>query len=137
MPFVEDIILPVVPVGERSTIAACLLDWLRWLNDFINFARGSLALFPSELSFVCCCEVHSVGIDNLAFFLEIEGLLVGFDFRLGQFAVVVLAIVGEERFRVGVLDESVRAASHSGALVLIPGWQWIIYHQLSKAFRVS
>ena len=78
-----------------------------------------------------------MGIDNLAFFLEIESLLVGFDFRLGQFAVVVLAIVGEERFRVGVLDESVRAASHSGALVLIPGWQWIIYYQSSKAFRVS
>ena len=127
MPLVEHVVLAVVPVGERRTIAACLLNRFRWLYNFIDFSRGPFPLFPPELGLVGRVEVHPVRIDNLAFFLEIEGLLVRFDFGLGELRVVVLAVVGEERLGVGGLPESIRAPSHSSALVLVPRRQWIIY----------
>ena len=130
----EDVVLAVVPVGERCTITASLLNRFGWLYDFINFARGPFTFFPSELGLVCRGEVHPVWVDNLAFFLEIEGLLVGFNFGLGEFRVVVLAIVGEECLGVGVLHKSICASSHSGALVLVPRGQWVIFMANQKSY---
>ena len=93
MPFMKDIVLSVVPVRERRTITASLLDWLGRLHDFIDFALGSLAFLASEFSFIRSCEVHPVGVDNLAFFLEIKGLLMRFHFSLRQFVGIVLSVV--------------------------------------------
>ena len=52
-------------------------------------------------------------VDDLGFLLEIERFLVALDFCLRQLLGVILAIVREERLRVGVADEAICAASHS------------------------
>ena len=128
MPLMEDIVLSIVPVRERRTITAGLLDRLRRLDNLINFALSSLAFLTSEFSFIRSCEVHPVGIDNLAFFLEIKGLFVRFNLSLRQLAVIVLTIVRKERLGIRVLHKSIRASSHSGTLVLVTRGQWIVYH---------
>ena len=132
----EDIVLAVVPVGERGAVRAGLLNRSRRLNDLIHFPRGPLALLPAELSFVCCREVHPVRVNNLAFLLQIESLFVWLDFRLSQLAVVILAIVREECLGVRIFDESIGAAGHAGTLILVPSWQRIDYEQ-RKRRRIS
>ena len=126
---VEDVVLAIVPVGERGVVRASLLNRSRWLDNLIHLPRGSLTLLPAELGFICCREVHSVRVDNLAFFLQVERLLVWLDLSLGQLAVVVLAIVREECLGVRIFHESIGAAGHTSALILISSWQRIDYEQ--------
>ena len=89
----EDIILSIVPVRERSTIRTRLLNRSGWFIDLVDFTLCSLALLPLKLRFICRCKIHPVWVDNFALFLQVEGLLVRFHFRLDQLAVEVLAIV--------------------------------------------
>ena len=129
---VEDVVLAVVPIGERCVVRAGLLDGPRWLNNLIHLPRGSFALLPAELSFICSCEVHPMRVNNLALLFQIERLLVWLDLGLGQLAVVVLAIVREECLGVRIFDESVGAAGLTGALILIPSRQRIDYEEQRK-----
>jgi len=114
---VEDIVLAVIPVGEGSVIGAGLLDRLGRFHNFLLFHLGLFTSLSLELSFVCCRQVHLVRVDDLALLLEVEGLLVAFDFGLGELLCVVLTVVGEEGLRVGVAHESVSATSLSRTLV--------------------
>lgn len=66
-------------------------------------------------------------VDDLALLLQVEGLLVRFDLRLRQLFVVILSIVREESFGVRIAHETVSAASHSRAVVLIPSRQRVVY----------
>ena len=52
-------------------------------------------------------------VNDLGLLFKIEGVLVGLDFSLRQLLSIILAIVREERLRVGVADEAICAASHS------------------------
>ena len=52
-------------------------------------------------------------VDDFGLLLKIKGSLVGLDFSLCQLSMIILAIVREERLRVGVADEAICAASHS------------------------
>ena len=89
----ENIVLAIVPVRERGLVRAGLLDRPRWLHNFFNFPRSSVAFFASEFSFVCRGEVHLVWVDDLALLLQIKGLFVWFDLRLCELSVIILAII--------------------------------------------
>ena len=121
MLLVEDVILAVLPVGERCLVRTGLLDGLRCINDVLHFLLCLIAFLSSELGFVSGCHVHLVRVDDLGLLLEVEGLLVVFYLCCRQLAVVVLAVVGEEGLGVGVANESVRAAGLTCPLV--PSWQ--------------
>ena len=114
---VEDIVPAVIPVGEGGVIRACLLGGLGRSRNFLLFHLGLFTLLSLVFSFVCCGHVHLVRVDDLALLLKVEGLLVAFDFSLGELICVVLTVVGEEGLRVGVADESVSTTSHSRSLV--------------------
>lgn len=121
MLLVEDVILAVLPVGERCLVRTGLLDGLRCINDVLHFLLCFITFLSSELGFVSGCHVHLVRVDDLGLLLEVEGLLVVFYLCCRQLAVVVLAVVGEEGLGVGVANESVRAAGLTCPLV--PSWQ--------------
>ena len=117
----EDIVPTVVPVGEGGVIRACLLGGLGRSSNFLLFPLGLFAPLSLELSFVSCGQVHLMRVDDLALFLEVEGLLVAFDYSLGELFCVVLTVVGEEGLWVGVADEPVSATGLSRTLVA--SWQ--------------
>ena len=129
---VEDIILAVIPIGEWSTIRTRLLDRPRWLNNLIHFTRGSFSFLSAELSFIRCGKVHSVWIDNLALLFQIESLFMRLDLSLHQFAVIILAIVREERFWIRIFNKSISAAGHPCALTLVASWQLINYKMIRE-----
>ena len=89
----EYIILAVIPVRKTGVVARRLGDGLRRFDYLIDFGCGSFAFLAAELGLVGRREVHIVRIYDLAFFLEVEGLLVVLHVRLGQLAVVVLLVV--------------------------------------------
>ena len=89
----EDVILAILPVGEACLVAGRLLDRLGWLDDFINLWSGSLALLTTILGLIGGGEVHAVWVDNLGFFLKVEGLLMILDLGLSQLAIVILLVV--------------------------------------------
>ena len=89
----EDVIFAILPVGEASLVAGRLLDGLGRLDDFINLWSGSLALLTTILGLIGGREVHAVRVDNLGFFLKVEGLLMILNLGLSQLAIVVLLVV--------------------------------------------
>ena len=93
MLLMEDVILAIVPIGERGMIRTCLLNGLLCVDNLSNAGLGTLALITLELGFICCCEVHPVRVDDFGLLLKIEGFLVGLDFSLCQLLMVILAIV--------------------------------------------
>ena len=109
----EDVVLSVLPVGERCLVRARLLDGLRRLHNVCNLWLGSFPLLSSVLRFVRRLEVHLVRVYDLGLLLEIEGRLVVLDLGLPQFAVIVLSVVREESLRVGVAHETIRATGLS------------------------
>ena len=117
----ENIVLAVVPVGERRMVRAGLLNWLRRADNTYIRLCGWLTLVASEPLFVCGLEVHGVGVDDLGLFLHVEGLLVVFDLSASKFVVVVLSVVREQRPWVRVTHETINAAGLTRALV--PGRQ--------------
>ena len=117
----EDVILAVVPVGEGGMVGACLLDGLRGLHNFTLLGLGALSFLASEPGLVRRDKVHGVRVDDLGFFLKVEGLLMALNLCLCKLAVVILTVVREQRFWVGVSDETISAASCTGTL--ITGWQ--------------
>ena len=117
MLLMEDIILAVVPVRKTGVVAGGLGDGLGRFDYLIDLRCGSLAFLATELGLVGCRQVHIVRVDDLAFFLEIEGLLVVLHVRLGQLAVVILLVVRIQSLRIRVPDKPVDAAGHPGALV--------------------
>ena len=60
-------------------------------------------------------------VDDLGLFLKVESFFVALNFGLCKLAVVILTVVREQRFWVGVSDETISAASRTGTL--ITGWQ--------------
>ena len=115
--FMENIVFSIVPVRETGVVTRGLRDGLGWFNDLIDFWCSSLALLSKELGLVCRGEVHIMRVNNLAFFLEIEGTLVVLHIGLRQLAVVVLLVVRVEALRVRVPDKPIDAARHSCALI--------------------
>ena len=113
----EDIILAIVPVRKTGSITRSLGDGFGRFDYLIDFGCGTFTFFALELGLVGCRQVHIVRVDDLAFFLEIEGLLVVLHVRLGQLAVVILLVVGIQSLRIRVPDKPVDAAGHPGALV--------------------
>ena len=109
----EDIILAIVPVGEGSSVRTCQLNGLRSLSNLLLFGLCTLALVSPVLRLVRRAEIHLMWVDNFGLFFQIEGALVILDLSLGQLAIVVLTVVTEKRFRVGVPYEAVRAANCS------------------------
>ena len=61
-------------------------------------------------------QVHSMRIDNLCFFFQVEGFLVTLNGRLWVFVRVVLAVI-REQLRVWIAHKSVSATSHASTLV--------------------
>ena len=90
---VEDVILAIVPVGERGSICTCLLNWLGRFGSLNNAGLGLLALFSSILCLVCCLQIHAMRVDNLAFFFKIESLLVVLYFGVSKLSMVILTVV--------------------------------------------
>jgi len=117
MLLMEDIVLSVIPVGERRVIRTGLLDGFRRLYYFRSFLSCLFTLLTSELRFVCSRHVHLVRVYDPALFLEIEGFFMALDFGLGKFFCKILAIVREESLRVRVSYKSVSATSLSCTLV--------------------
>ena len=109
----EDVVLSVLPVGERRLVRACLLDRLRWFHNVCNLGLRSLALFSSVLGFVGGREVHPMRVNDLGLLLQIESRLVVLHLGLPQFVVIVLSVVREESLRVGVADKTISATSLS------------------------
>lgn len=123
----EDIVLTIVPVGERSMVGACLLDWLRGSHDFLVRNWHGLALITPEFLFVGRLEFHGVWVDDFGLLLHVESLLVILDICLLQSVCVVLTIVGEESLWVGIADKTIDATGHSGTLVSgRQGFEWRI-----------
>lgn len=60
-------------------------------------------------------------VDDLGFLFQVESLLMALDLGLCKLAVVILTVVREQRFWVGVSDETISAASLTCAL--IASWQ--------------
>lgn len=117
----EDVILSVVPVGEGGVVGARLLDGLGRLHNFTLLGLGALSFLAGVLGLVGRHKVHCVRIDDLGFLFQVKGLLMALDFCLGKLAVVILTVVREQRFWVGVSDETISAASCTSTL--IAGWQ--------------
>lgn len=117
----EDVVLSVLPVGERCLVRARLLDGLRRLHNVCNLWLRSFSFLPFVLRFVRRLEVHLVRVDDLGLLLKIEGRLVVLHLGLPQLAMIVLSVVREESLRVGVAHKTISATSLSRALV--PRWQ--------------
>ena len=113
----ENIVLAIVPVRERSRVGTCQLNGLGSLSNFLSLGLCTLALFTLVLYLVRRGQIHPVWVDNFGLFLKIEGALMILHLSLSQLAVVVLTVVTEKRFWVGVPYEAVRAANCSRALV--------------------
>lgn len=93
MLLMENIVLSVIPVGERRVIRTGLLDGFRRLHNLRSFLRSLFTLLTSVLRFVCCRHVHLMRVDDLALLLEVEGIFMALDFGLGEFFCKILAIV--------------------------------------------
>ena len=91
--FMEDIVFTVVPIMEGRMIRTGLLNWFGWFNDICFLWSSSLALLSPILRFVRRPQIHLVWINDFAFFLKIEGLLMAFDISLSKLSIVVLSIV--------------------------------------------
>lgn len=113
----ENIVFAVIPVRERSMIAACLLDGLRRTHNLLVFLRRRLAFLTLEPLLVRSFKIHSVRVNDLCFLLQVEGLFVVLDVCLREFVVIVLFVVRIKRLRVGVAHESINASCLPRTLV--------------------
>jgi hypothetical protein len=121
---VEDVFLSVVPVGETGHVRTHLHNGL-WL--FLQTAFW--CIFGETLStrvnlIMRRGEIHSMRVDNLRFFLQVERLLMVLHCCLCVLVWEALAVVGEQ-LRVGIANESISASSH--ASTFIPSRQLLNY----------
>ena len=72
MLLVENVIFPVIPVGEIRGVAAALLNGLVHFEDLRMLLLCFFSLRSIVDDFVGGCKFHSMGINDFSFFLTIE-----------------------------------------------------------------
>lgn len=113
----EHIVLAIIPVRERCMVRACLLNGFIRAYNLLIFRGNGFTLFATESLLMSRLKVHSMRVDDLGFFLHVEGLLVVLDLSSRKLVVEVLTIVREQRLRVGVTHEAIDAARLTCTLV--------------------
>lgn len=66
---------------------------------------------------ISCAQLHSVRIDNFSFFLEVKSILLSQYLGFVDLVLVLLLVIRNGRFGVGVPHEPVCATSLSSSLV--------------------
>ena len=124
MLLVEHIVSSVVPVNKALGVTAWLLYGLGGIANNWCFRNCGRAMPPLVNIFVGSWKVHFMGIYYLWLLLHVESVFVIFDVCLLVHVAIILLVIGEHIFGIGIAHESV-SASLEPSLILITGGQFI------------